>query len=38
MSEQIIRVSIPIATIATIAIFGAVAFPICWGGLALLGF
>jgi hypothetical protein len=35
MSEQIIRVSIPIATIA---ILGAVAFPICWGGLALLGF
>jgi hypothetical protein len=35
MSEQIIRVSIPIATIA---IFGAVAFPICWVGLALLGF
>jgi hypothetical protein len=35
MSGQIIRVSIPIATIA---ICGAMAFPICWVGLALLGF
>jgi hypothetical protein len=35
MSGQLIRFSIPIATVA---IFGAVAFPICWIVLALLGF
>jgi hypothetical protein len=35
MSGQLIRFSIPIATVA---IFGAAAFPICWVVLALLGF
>jgi hypothetical protein len=35
MSGQLIRFSIPIATVA---IFGAVAFPICWIVLALMGF
>lgn len=35
MSGQLIRFSIPIATVA---IFGAAAFPICWIVLALLGF
>jgi hypothetical protein len=35
MTGQIIRLSIPIATIA---ISSAVAFAVCWVGLALLGF
>jgi hypothetical protein len=35
MSGQIIRLSIPVATIA---ISSAAAFAVCWVGLALLGF
>jgi hypothetical protein len=35
MTGQIIRLSIPIATIA---ISSAIAFTVCWVGLALLGF